>query len=410
MLVVDPDVISELTMYLDENTTASRITTKRIDVSATEDFNLQVFVTRKNYTEGFRPLSSTMLGMEYYVSTFCEFGGFCQFSVTATDIPRTNVYLKIPNKVTEIVFCVGETRFRSNQDTNFTLKANKVLLVESPYDLTGTRIVADHNVVVMAGARDLSISDTISHLVEQLLPVEKWGQNFIVTSLGITQYGDIIQITSSQYNTKIEMTGFPSIELPKPGMTVKRRLDYGMTSSISASHPVQVIQVSGLTYGSNVSVELDMSTNPTVSVATMATPGSGDTTAPLSVSSVPSTIIVGDAANMTPVPGMSIVPAIENFDYNAHTTCGSMGGPSLLHFFSTASDLHYFKDYNFNTDQISVVQATSIPYSRYNRYEVSAFDSETVTHIGSENQELFGGIIRCVNSGAVMPLGLAEKV
>ena len=373
IVTVYPYMVSEIPLSINSyNMTGTRIIKKSVEVRSNHTLDLRVFVTRGNYTEGFLPLRRRVLGSEYYVSTFCEFGGFCQFSITSTQNGQTEVYVKVPESVTDIVFCVGETKFHTNSETNFTLGPNESLLVESPHDLTGTHIVANRKVVVMAGSRDMNVNGTISHLIEQLLPVRIWGKNFIATSMNINQYGDIIQITSSQYNTRVEMSGFPFIELPEPGMTVKRRLDFGMTSTITSNYPIQVLQISGLWYSS---------TNITVA--------SGVT-------------------DLTVAPGMTVLQAIEQFDDKYCVTCGVNKTSASVEMFSTSTiDIYRYAD---STICLNEDDGTVVPYSSYGVYSANAFETEHITRVKSENGEKFGGTIRCENTGAIMPLGIAMEV
>ena len=347
-------------LYLDQNATKSRITKKSVEVLIyLRRFYSRVFVTRKNYTEGFLPLYTTQLGGEYYVSTFCEFGGICQFSITALG-SRTHVSLEIPDSVPEITFCVGDTLFRSKRDTNLTLNRWEVLQIESANDLTGTHIVTDRDVVVMAGARDMNVSGTIVHVVEQLVPVELWGQNFIVKSMEINPCGDIIQITSSMHNTRITMSDFPVIILAEPGKTIRRHLDYGTTSTISSNHPIQVVQMSGFTYNTST--------------------------------------------DMSIAPGMSVVPAIEQYEYLCSMTSDTA---NIMSPSSISVPSNYYM-----TVPVSDITASSIPYSGYLLNSVNNTNlSSQVLQIKSKYKlEAFGGIERSVESGTIMPMCLAEKV
>ena len=324
------------------------------------NFQARVYVTRNQYTEGFLPLFKTQLGRDYYISTFCEFGGFCQFSVTALN-SRANVSLTIPDSVTEVVFCVGGTQFRSKRDTYVLLKANEALLVESLDDLTGTRISADNNVVVLAGARDMNVSGTMSHLIEQLLPIEQWGKNFIVRSIDINSYGDIIKITSSSQDTRITMSGFPYVALPDPGMTISRHLDYGAISIIGSTHPIQVVQVSGLT---------NSSTNATNTIHPIA-------------------------------PGMSVVPAIEHYHDKQTMSCKSLDKTSSTRIVSPSSIDHYTI-----SGTVSYLNGTTIPYSSYHMSILKSTNGNSdLVRIESTDREEFGGIERCVGSGVIIPLG-----
>ena len=369
-IAVNPNMVSELTMTLDSNNmTGTRIVQRSVRFKSDQTVDVRVLVTRSGYTEGFLPLKRGMLGRKHYISTFCEFGGYCQFSITVTG-KETDVYIKLPEAVSDIVFCIGEATFHTSTVTNFTLGPNESLLVESPQDLTGTHIVTSAKAVVLAGARDINVNGTISHLVEQLLPFKHWGKNFIVTSMNINAYGDIIQITSSKYNTRIEMSGFPLFELPRPGMTVKRRIGTGMTSTITSNYPIQVLQISGLWYTDSTNI-----------------PSTGHTVA----------------------PGMTVVIPIEKFDNKYYATCGTNSVDASTKVSSKSTvDIYRYSDSTICLDDDDRVR---VPYSAFNIYSSTSFVTEQVLRVKDKNDEAIGGVLRCMGSGALMPLGvLVEDV
>ncbi|XP_045206936.2 IgGFc-binding protein-like [Mercenaria mercenaria] len=244
--------------------------------SADGFFTLQVFITRgdHNYIEGFlgipiqslagpnQPVGQTVYS--YVAATFCDVGGYCQLAVAALN-DKTAVSIVLPSHVEEIVCCKGKGYHRSKRDTAFTLNKFDSIQFESTYDLTGTVIYSFEPIVVFAGSRNVSNGEVIAHTVEQLVPSSHWGTEYVVTNLGTNGYGDILKIVSHWSDTKITMKGFPSFILKNRYQTAVRRLDKGFSSHIQASHPIQVVQITGLTYATeNETSTLSMTVVPSV--------------------------------------------------------------------------------------------------------------------------------------------------
>ena len=224
----------------------TEIANKSIRVVSDKRILVQVFIYTEDHIEGYLGIPVNKLGKMYHVSTFCALGGFCQLAIAATHPnTTTNVYLQFPPSVPDIVFCVGEKFFRSKRDRFLILEKFEVLQIETAVDLTGTFIYTDLPVAVFAGTRNLTLGGIRTHLVEQLFPVENWGSEFILGTLGANMYGDVIKITASQADTTIEMRGYPKFIIANTNHTITRRLDKDTVTHIKASKPIQIVQFTG---------------------------------------------------------------------------------------------------------------------------------------------------------------------
>ncbi|XP_060556672.1 uncharacterized protein LOC132717253 [Ruditapes philippinarum] len=213
-------------------------------------FNLHIVYEKNGYDEGYAALATSEIGNEYYVSTFCALGGFCQVAIASVSPGLTRVYIKLPSEVDEVVICVGEKSWRSKYHTSFNLTFPETIQIETTHDLTGTFIYADKPVSVIAGTRSMPADGTrLLHFMEQLTPVPHWGTEFIVRGFE-TAYGVVIHITSSEPKTFVEMSGFKTVEMTGNGQTLKRRLEESTVSYIKSTKPVQVIIYVGITFGS----------------------------------------------------------------------------------------------------------------------------------------------------------------
>ncbi|XP_065715815.1 IgGFc-binding protein-like isoform X3 [Patagioenas fasciata] len=70
--------------------------------------------------------------------------------------------------------------------------------LQSPADMSGTKVLADKPVAVFTGHTCLARFGRCDHLVEQLLPVAAWGKSFIVPPLPFEMQSDIVYVSTAQ--------------------------------------------------------------------------------------------------------------------------------------------------------------------------------------------------------------------
>lgn len=86
---------------------------------------------------------------------------------------------------------------------SISLEPFQAAQLQSPSDMSGTRIVAQKPVAVFTGHTCLARFAHCDHLVEQLQPVSSWGTTFIVPPLPFETQSDIIYVSTSQ-QTRVE--------------------------------------------------------------------------------------------------------------------------------------------------------------------------------------------------------------
>ncbi|XP_060582057.1 uncharacterized protein LOC132738564 [Ruditapes philippinarum] len=257
-LTVEANEIKIRTLEHEMAMNGSELSNKSLEVHSDDgNFVLQVFSKRNGYAEGLLAIPIQQLKgpnqvnktvYEFVVATFCAVGGYCQIAIAAVE-NNTEVFVDIPEKVEEIALCNKSSYFRSHRDKGFTMNRFDALQLETTYDLTGTVIFSFKPIAVFVGSRNVTNGDIVAHTMEQLVPSSHWGKEFVVQTLGSNGYGDILKIVSHYTSTVVTMmSGFPSFNMTERYQTVTRRLSNGTRSHIQASHPIQVIQISGLTY------------------------------------------------------------------------------------------------------------------------------------------------------------------
>ena len=67
---------------------------------------------------------------------------------------------------------------------------------QSPHDLTGTKIISNRPISVFSGSAWTSVGTEFmgDHLVEQLIPDNNWGSDYVTAPLSTRTSGDILRI------------------------------------------------------------------------------------------------------------------------------------------------------------------------------------------------------------------------
>ncbi|XP_030399072.1 IgGFc-binding protein-like [Gopherus evgoodei] len=177
------------------------------------------------------------LGTEYYIVTpIMGTDRFGEFAIVAWEGPTTvDVHLK------GAVIFQGKTHFGGSRLT-IKLEAKQAVQLQSPVDISGTKIISQKPVAVYVGHTCVTRSNQCDHVSEQLLPVSSWGTTFIVPPLSFELQGDIIYVSTSQA-TEVEI----QVGMSKSSMRLlaENAVQYRTPSSnalyFSASAGIQVI-------------------------------------------------------------------------------------------------------------------------------------------------------------------------
>ncbi|MBL9139057.1 MAG: HYR domain-containing protein [Verrucomicrobiales bacterium] len=189
---------------------------KGVHVTATQPVTVHALSQVKYTSDGFTALSTEVLGNQYIVlgygnvhSGVPELNG-TQFALVATE-DDTKVVI-VPSEVT------------GTHDSGFpyliNLKAGQTYQLrntnDAPRDLTGTLILSDKPIAAFGGHQVANVRSQNSffadYLVEQMLPVNRWGTEFFARPLAIpgapgTRSNYTIRVLASQNNTRVWING-----------------------------------------------------------------------------------------------------------------------------------------------------------------------------------------------------------
>lgn len=138
------------------------------------------------------PVSS--LGKEYYVVTPSSNSSrtLQEISIFTHQGPNmVDIYLK--GQVT-----LNGNTYSAGSKLAIPLNAFAGVQLQGTGDLSGTRIVSQKPVAVLAGHMCLPKTTQCKHVFEQLLPVSRWGKIFVVPPLPWQTKYDILSISASQ--------------------------------------------------------------------------------------------------------------------------------------------------------------------------------------------------------------------
>ncbi|MCQ2346486.1 MAG: IgGFc-binding protein [Paludibacteraceae bacterium] len=180
------------------------------------------------------------LGQEYIIQTHENDYVASEFAIIGTD--STNITINLSN---------GTTKTPGGGEKSFKIGPKDIWLAtaaDESYDLSGTTICADKPIGVFFGHRNAIIPKeqalSNDHVVEQALPIESWGKEFVVPMLGGHLKEVYVEMTAGFDGTVISIQGGndklikSSVSLNR-GETYRGRLREGALY-ITANKPVEI--------------------------------------------------------------------------------------------------------------------------------------------------------------------------
>ncbi|XP_060131672.1 IgGFc-binding protein-like isoform X2 [Zootoca vivipara] len=135
-----------------------------------------------------------LLGNTHYVVTPSgePSKGFQEFSVVSSQDP-TQVFIYVTGQVT-----FHGVTYGPGSKLIVSLEAYQAVQIQSHQDLSGTKVVSHKPVVVLSGHSCIWAHDNCQHVFEQLLPIRKWGKEFLVAPLPFQTNYDVAYVAACQ--------------------------------------------------------------------------------------------------------------------------------------------------------------------------------------------------------------------
>ncbi|XP_069822914.1 IgGFc-binding protein-like [Dendropsophus ebraccatus] len=198
---IEKDSSALVTLNYTYMITEKQVTSKAILVESNVDISVFAFSTEPTSADAMSCLPLENLGTEYYISTSGS-GTNKQFAVANSLKERVVVIVTVSGSIT-----YNGVQYRKGQSFSVSLGYQQVIQFQSSEDLTATRISATAPVAVFSGQKCFAgVNTSCDTLVEQLYPVQYWGDLFAVFPL-LDHTLDSINIVSANPDTVVTIGG-----------------------------------------------------------------------------------------------------------------------------------------------------------------------------------------------------------
>jgi hypothetical protein len=148
---------------------------------------------------------------------------------------------------------ISNIRVRSGATITITLQERETLYIQSPNDLTGSKVVSTTPISFFTGHECGNVPANVNecdHLVEQIPPTVTWGTQFILAPTATRTANDIIKVVSSEDNTTgtISCTNTESdahvdiFNVTQAGNFIAYNLSYDTYCFVESDKPVLLVQ------------------------------------------------------------------------------------------------------------------------------------------------------------------------
>lgn len=345
-----------------KSTNITGVENKGIHVKASVPVSVFGYNEEYSNREGFYVIPAHSLSTEYMATTFTPVRGSLIGIVGINDNTLLNIHLKM----TGTLFHNGHTY--SNTDIiSVELNKGMTFILSHKSDLTGTYIKGSKQISVISGNQcafawfsDYSLD--CDPLREQLLPINKWGKEFIVPFFNFKDPTSILRIVANESNTRVLV------------------VDNSTSSTRALCH-------------GNFS-DIQMTTNGPLYV---------NSNRPIQVS-----LIVNGAFSRSRNGFMSLVPSLKHYkdDYrfivprshmhdNYELGCWQPGTMLKTRFIAITAEFNVINDIMYDNSQLpvnSTIRSIHVGDKKYSTISVRATEDYHTLHSNSASQK-FGVII-----------------
>ena len=215
-----------------------------IEIKATNDIAVTVFVIdTSSDADGYLALPTNVLGQKYVIATL-QTSSISEFTVIAC---HDNTTVKMKLRMSNGSFIYDGFTYSNGNTLTVTLDKLGTSQVFHDYDLSGTIVTSNKPIAIISGnmhGRTLS-TDHTDKLESFLLPATLWGKEFLLSTVGAKDAGDLFKIFAIDSDTEVhkENTKIATLD---PGDFHTLDIRTVTTSFITCSKPCQIIQFSNV--------------------------------------------------------------------------------------------------------------------------------------------------------------------
>ena len=162
-------------------------------------------------TDAFTAYPTDSLGSDYVAVTW---EGFSQIMVVATEEGVTTVDFNFPSTYNTSDIVYSGVLYNGGMTLTVDLAQFETFHIRSwNGDLTGTKLNSTANFAAFSGNYKVAVADspntesTSDHLVEQLVPTQAWGKEFITFPSPERTIGDYLKVTATEDGTTYVLDG-----------------------------------------------------------------------------------------------------------------------------------------------------------------------------------------------------------
>ncbi|EDV24852.1 uncharacterized protein TRIADDRAFT_56180 [Trichoplax adhaerens] len=230
----------EIPLPISLENSVNGVSSKTVLVTSDQDIIVEGYHVHPLSADGYLALPTTAFGKQYVIATYTPYQR-SQFLVTASQ-DQTQLSIIFPRNVNYL----GTIYSRSNH-LIVNLQKSQSFYFGYNQDITGTIINSNKKVAVQSGNRCALVPVRIidcEYLVEQLLPTNSLGKNYVLTTFADRTAGDIFRVVAAYDNTSIRMHLNGQIHIISQGSFLEFHLASDTGTYLTCSKPCAVAQYS----------------------------------------------------------------------------------------------------------------------------------------------------------------------
>ena len=209
-----------------------------------------VVLLKSGSSDDMHPLiPDPLLGNEYFAAAYEKNSpATASFILVVAQTDNTNVSLELSKLADGETIEVDGVTYDRRDVLRVTLNSLQTLQIQTESDLTGTRIFSTKPVATYSGQNRTHVpgkGTCLSHLSDQLPPVENLGRKFVLVTTPDQDVGDLYRFVATQPLTTVVVESVPkkTIRLLSPGDFYEYDLANGSYLYAESDKPVMAVQL-----------------------------------------------------------------------------------------------------------------------------------------------------------------------
>ena len=220
-----------------------------IAITAPSRIFVDVYLETASNNDAHSLIPDAFLGQEYFAAAYGKFYSLtASFILVVAGSDATGVSIELSKLAQGETIEMGGVTYDRQDTLSLTLDRLQTLQIQTASDLTGTRISATQPVATYSGQNRTLVPGRgrcLSHLSDQLPPVDNLGRKFVLVTSPDQGVGDVYRFVATRPVTTVVVASDPTttIRLLSPGQSHELQLASGQYLFAEADQPVMVVQI-----------------------------------------------------------------------------------------------------------------------------------------------------------------------